>query len=82
MIGDSMLHGTKSFFVGNYGQLVVAFGVEDLIMVTKKDAFLVDYQDRVHVVKVATGQIKLVFRSNWEVHQEAYRIVVRACAIQ
>jgi mannose-1-phosphate guanylyltransferase len=72
-VGDAMLHDTKSLYVRADGQLVAAVGVEDLVIVSTKDAVLVAHKDRVQDVKVIADQLKSESRSEWEVHREVYR---------
>jgi mannose-1-phosphate guanylyltransferase len=72
-VGDVVLCGTKSSYVRADGQLVAAVGVEDLVIVSTKDAVLVAHKDRVQDVKVIADQLKSESRSEWEVHREVYR---------
>lgn len=72
-VGDVVLCGTKSCYVRADGQLVAAVGVEDLVIVSTKDAVLVAHKDRVQDVKVIADQLKSESRSEWEVHREVYR---------
>ena len=72
-VGDAMLHDAKSSYVRADGQLVAAVGVEDLVIVSTKDAVLVAHKDRVQDVKVIADQLKSESRSEWEVHREVYR---------
>ena len=73
VVGDAILHDTKSSYVRADGQLVAAVGVEDLVIVSTKDAILVAHKDRVQDAKVIAGQLKSESRSEWEVHREVYR---------
>ena len=73
VVGDATLHDTKSSYVRADGQLVAAVGVEDLVIVSTKDAILVAHKDRVQDAKVIAGQLKSESRSEWEVHREVYR---------
>ena len=72
-VGDAMLYDAKSSYVRADGQLVAAVGVEDLVIVSTKDAVLVAHKDRVQDVKVIVDQLKSESRSEWEVHREVYR---------
>ena len=72
-VGDAMLYDAKSSYVRADGQLVAAVGVEDLVIVSTKDAVLVAHKDRVQDVKVIADQLKSESRSEWEVHREVYR---------
>ena len=53
--------------------MVAAVGVEDLVIVSTKDAVLVAHRDRVQDAKIIAGQLRSETRSEWEVHREVYR---------
>jgi mannose-1-phosphate guanylyltransferase len=72
-IGDTMLHNTRSSYVWTNGPLVSTVGVEDLVIVSTKDAVLVAHKDRVQEVKAIADRLKSESRSEWEAHREVYR---------
>jgi len=71
--GDVMLHETKSSYVRTDGKLVVAIGVDDLIIVSTKDVLVVAHKDRVENVKVISEKIKSEERPEWRHHREVFR---------
>ena len=71
--GDVMLHNAKNSYVRAEDKLVVAIGVDDLIIVSTKDVLLVAHKDSVQDVKVVAQQLKASSRNEWELHREVYR---------
>ena len=72
-VGDAMLFDTKGSYIRADDQLVAAVGVEELVIVSTKDAVLVAHKDRVQDAKVMAEQLKSESRSEWELHREVYR---------
>jgi len=54
-------------------KLVATVGVEDLVIVSTKDAVLVAHKDWVQEAKTIAEQLKSESRSEWELHREVYR---------
>ena len=71
--GDVMLHKSNNCYVRTDGKLVVAIGVDDLVIVSTKDVLVVAHKDSVQDVKVVAQQLKAESRSEWEHHREVYR---------
>jgi mannose-1-phosphate guanylyltransferase len=71
--GDTLLHETKNSYVRADDKLVATVGVEDLVIVSTKDAVLVAHKDRVQDAKTIAEQLKAESRSEWELHREVYR---------
>ena len=71
--GDVVLHKTNNSYVRTDGQLVAAIGVDDLVIVSTKDALVVAHKDSVQFVKIVSQQLKEESRSEWEHHKEVYR---------
>ena len=71
--GDVMLHATANSFVRADDKLVAVVGLEDVVVVSTKDATLVSHKDRVQDAKVIASKIKAEGRSEWELHREVYR---------
>jgi mannose-1-phosphate guanylyltransferase len=71
--GDAFLHETKNSYVRADDKLVATIGVEDLVIVSTKDAVLVAHKDRVQDAKTIAEQLRAESRSEWELHREVYR---------
>ena len=71
--GDIMLLDTKNSFIKADEKLVAVVGLEDVVVVSTKDATLVAHKDRVQDAKVIASQLKIQERSEWELHREVYR---------
>jgi mannose-1-phosphate guanylyltransferase len=72
-IGDVITHRTKNSFVRTDGQLVATIGVNDLIIISTKDAVMVAHKDSVQDTKVIVEQLKHENRNEWELNREVYR---------
>ena len=71
--GDVILHETNNSYIRTDEKLVTAIGVDDLIIVSTKDAVMVTHKDSVQDVKIITQKLKAESRSEWKVHREVYR---------
>ena len=71
--GDVLLHGTTNSFVWADDKLVAVVGLDDVVVVSTKDATLVAHKERVQDAKVIAAEIKASGRSEWELHREVYR---------
>ena len=71
--GDVMLLDTTNSFVRADEKLVTLVGLDDVVVVSTKDATLVARKDKVQDVKVIASQLKTKGRSEWELHREVYR---------
>jgi mannose-1-phosphate guanylyltransferase len=71
--GDVMLHEVNNSYIRTDGKLVTAIGVDDLVIVSTKDALVVSQKDRAQDVKIIVEQLKLDKRTEWEIHREVYR---------
>ena len=71
--GDVMLLDSKNSYVRTDGRLTAAIGVNDLVIVSTKDATLVAHKDLAHDAKVVAKELKMQSRSEWELHREVYR---------
>ncbi len=72
-LGDVLLHDTKDSYVRSDAQLIAALGVEDLVVVSTKDAVLVAHKERVQDVKIIAQRLESEARTEWETHREVYR---------
>jgi len=71
--GDVMLHNSNNSYVRSDSKLVAAIGVDDLVIVSTKDALMVAHKDAVQDAKIIAQQLKENSRSEWELHREVYR---------
>lgn len=71
--GDVMLHSSKNSYVRSDGKLVVAIGIDDLILVATKDAIMVANKNNVQNLKIITQILEADNRSEWAVNREVYR---------
>ncbi len=71
--GDVLLHDTANSLIEAGNTFVAAIGVDNLIIVSTKDALMVAHKDRVEDVKVIPQQLKAESRNEWDLHREVYR---------
>ena len=71
--GDVTLHECNNSYVRADDKLIAALGVEDLVIVSTKDALLVAHKESVEKVKFVVNNIKNESRSEWENHREVFR---------
>ena len=73
MAGDVKLIDTKNSFVRADDKLVALIGLDNVVVVSTKDATLIAHKDRVQDAKAIASQLKSEGRSEWELHREVYR---------
>ena len=71
--GDVMLHNSSNSYIRTDGRLVAAIGVDDLVIVSTKDALMVAHKNSVQDAKIIAQQLKAESRSEWELHREVCR---------
>jgi mannose-1-phosphate guanylyltransferase len=71
--GDVVLHETNNSFVRTDGKLVASIGVDDLVIVSTKDAVMVAHKDSVQDAKIVAQQLKDDSRTEWNLSREVYR---------
>ena len=71
--GDVMLHNSSNSYIRTDGKLVAAIGVDDLVIVSTKDALMVAHKNSVQDAKIIAQQLKAESRSEWELHREVCR---------
>jgi mannose-1-phosphate guanylyltransferase len=71
--GDVILHNTQNSYVRTDTKLVAVIGVDDLVIVSTKDALMVAHKDSVQDVKMITEALKVQARSEWQLSREVYR---------
>ena len=71
--GDVVLHETKNCYVRADDRLVVALGLDNLVIVDTKDAIMVAHKDAAKNAKIIAQHLKEVRRIEWELHREVHR---------
>ncbi|HFP9274692.1 mannose-1-phosphate guanylyltransferase/mannose-6-phosphate isomerase [Klebsiella pneumoniae] len=71
--GDAWVHNSQNCYINSDEKLVVAIGVEDLVIVSTKDAVLVMNKNRAQDVKKVVEYLKANQRSEYKRHREIYR---------
>lgn len=71
--GDVILFDTTNSFVRGDDKLVALVGVDELVVVSTKDATLVANKDSVQDAKLVASKLREAGRSEWELHREVYR---------
>ena len=71
--GDVILQSTRNSYVRSDNKLVAVIGVDDLVVVSTKDALMVAHKDSVQDVKMITESLKIQARSEWQLSREVYR---------
>ena len=71
--GDVIIHESRNSYVRTDGKLVVAIGVDGLVIISTKDAVVVAHKDSVQEIKAVTEKLKKASRNEWKNHREVYR---------
>ena len=71
--GDVMLIDTTNSYIRTDEKLVALVGINDVVVVSTKDATLIAHKDRVQDAKAIVSKLKDSDRSEWEMHREVYR---------
>tara|TARA_B100000780_G_C21126955_1_gene457755 strand:- start:16552 stop:17967 length:1416 start_codon:yes stop_codon:yes gene_type:complete len=71
--GDVMLHSSNNSYVRSDDKLVVGIGLDNIIIVSTKDAVMVSHKDHVQDTKIAVEKLKKESRSEWDSHREVCR---------
>ncbi len=71
--GDVIEHGCRNTYVQAENRLVMAVGLEDLVVVETKDATLVAHKSRSQDVKHAVDQLRSQERGEAELHRQVFR---------
>ncbi|MGK8931714.1 mannose-1-phosphate guanylyltransferase/mannose-6-phosphate isomerase [Pluralibacter gergoviae] len=73
LTGDAWVHKSQNCYINSDEKLVAAVGVDNLVIVSTKDAVLVMNKDRAQDVKKAVEFLKANQRSEYKRHREIYR---------
>lgn len=68
-----MTHQTENCYVRSEQQLVATVGVQDLVVISTKDAVLVAHKDQAQQVAAIVAQLKAAKRPEVTFHREVYR---------
>ncbi|WP_025152362.1 mannose-1-phosphate guanylyltransferase/mannose-6-phosphate isomerase [Morganella morganii] len=71
--GDVITHNTKNSYIYSKDKLVTAVGINDLVIVSMKDAVLVASKDNVQDVKSIVDRLKNESRTEYIQHNEIFR---------
>ncbi len=71
--GDAWVHNSENCYINSDEKLVAAIGVENMVIVSTKDAVLVMNRERSRDVKKAVEFLKQNQRSEYKRHREIYR---------
>jgi mannose-1-phosphate guanylyltransferase len=71
--GDVISHQSQNCYVRSEQQLVATVGVQDLVVISTKDAVLVAHKDQAQEVKAIVQQLKAKGRAEATYHREVYR---------
>ena len=71
--GDSLLVDVKNSLVRADDKLVAVLGLDDVVVVSTKDATLVAHRDRAEEAKFIASHLKGMGRPEWELHREVHR---------
>ena len=71
--GDVLTVDTRNSFIHAQSKLVAVIGVNDLVIVETDDAVMISSKDRVQEVKQIVDQLKVLGRSEANIHRKAYR---------
>ena len=73
VVGDVLLHETKNCFFKTDGKLVAGIGLDNLVVVSTKDAILISRKDCVQDTKIIAQKLKDSGRNEWKLNREVYR---------
>ncbi len=71
--GDVMLHNSNKCYIRTDGKLVAAIGLDELVIISTKDALMISHKDSVKDIKVIVDQLKTSSRKEWEHNREVFR---------
>tara|TARA_A100000164_G_C21906101_1_gene773068 strand:- start:202 stop:1608 length:1407 start_codon:yes stop_codon:yes gene_type:complete len=71
--GDVMLHETNNSYVRTDGKLIACVGIDNLIIISTKDAVMVAHKDKVNDAKIISQRLRSDNRTEWELHSEVFR---------
>jgi mannose-1-phosphate guanylyltransferase len=73
VIGDVFADKTTNSYINTDGTFVAAIGVDNVVIISTKDALLVINKDSVQDVKSVVNELKIKGRREYRIHRESYR---------
>ncbi|MDC1074683.1 mannose-1-phosphate guanylyltransferase/mannose-6-phosphate isomerase [Gammaproteobacteria bacterium] len=72
--GDVLMHKTNNSFVKSDDEKVITtIGIDDLIVISTKDAVLVAHKNSAQDIKIITQMLRDENRTEWDLNREVYR---------
>lgn len=71
--GDVISRETSNSYISSHNKLVVSLGIDNLIVISTKDAVMVADKDNVEDIKDIFNSLRDADRTEWEFHREVYR---------
>jgi len=71
--GDVILLDSKNSYIHSDGRLVTAIGLDNVVIISTKDALMVSSKDSVQNVKKIVEELKINNREEWQFHREVFR---------
>lgn len=71
--GDAIVVDATNSLVRTDDKLVALLGLDDVVVISTKDATLVAHRDRAQDAKLIASDLKEAGRSEWELHREVHR---------
>ena len=73
VLGDVILHEATNSYIRADDKLEAAVGIDDLVVVSTRDALLVSHKNRVQDAKRIANRLREAGRTEWELHWEVHR---------
>ena len=73
ILGDVMTHNTSNSYIRSDNGLVAAIGVDDLVIVSTKEVFLVAKKSNSQDITKIIDKLKSEERPEWKLHREVHR---------
>lgn len=73
LTGDVIVVDSTNSLVRADDRLVALLGLDDVVVVSTKDATIVASKDRVQDAKIIVSELQATDRSEWKLHREVYR---------
>ncbi len=71
--GDVISHDTTNSYISSDNKLVASIGIDNMIVISTKDAVMVADKNNVENVKDIFNSLKKTKRNEWEFHREVHR---------
>ena len=71
--GDVILKDTQNSLVRTEGKLIAALGLNNIVVVSTKDAVMIAHKDHAHNAKDIAKKLKDENRPEWKMNREVYR---------